>query len=143
LLDVDNITYLHHPQISSSHRVAPQPMTIANTASGAAVYGPVFIRFFYDVFVPAFSFTYVWRCPVQRPSAFFTINITGAATSIDKGTHQPLWLLDIGVGMGYSLQHSPIAEDAHVDLVVLRDVTLDAASEILKKAHPTVAFEPC
>jgi 2-polyprenyl-3-methyl-5-hydroxy-6-metoxy-1,4-benzoquinol methylase len=121
--------------------VEPQPKPSADTVSGAAVYGPIFIRFFYDIFVLVFSFTYVWRCPIQKLSAFFTSNIARAVTSGDKeNEHQPFRLLDMGVGTGYHLQHSPMPEKAHVDLVDLRDVTLGAASRRLKKAHPTVTM---
>ncbi|RKU41460.1 hypothetical protein DL546_002812 [Coniochaeta pulveracea] len=126
----------------------PQPIPfatstpIADTMSGAAVYGPIFIRFFYDTFVLGFSFTYVWRCPIQKLSAFFTSNVTGAAISRGKGTEkQPFRLLDIGVGTGYHMQHSAIPEDAHVDLVDLRDVALGAACRRLKKSHPTVTMQ--
>jgi SAM-dependent methyltransferase len=114
-------------------------MTVPDTADGAAVYGPIFVRFFYDIFVIAFSLTYVWRCPAKKLTAFFARNIGSVATEPGTERTEPFRLMDIGVGTGYQLQHAPIPKSADAVLVDLRDISLEAASKRLQKAHPTVS----
>ena len=87
-------------------------------APGAAAYSKL-VLFFYDFFVLRFMSSIFWRCSTARVTLpFFKANI--------RRTH-----LDIGVGTGWFLQHSPLASDAPITLCDLNPNCLEVTKERL------------
>ncbi|OIW22982.1 methyltransferase [Coniochaeta ligniaria NRRL 30616] len=107
-------------------------MTVTDTAPGAAVYSPFFLRWVYDAWVLNISNSYAWCCSAAKQRAFYSRNLASA-----RGK-DPFRLCDIGVATGYYLEHAPIPEGSEVTVVDLNTNSLDAASERLLAAHPGV-----
>ncbi|KNG44549.1 methyltransferase domain-containing protein [Stemphylium lycopersici] len=108
---------------------------MADTAAGAAVYSPLFLKHIYDYLVYTLYTPYAWQCSSKRLRAFFANHIQRATTKADFSSQGPR-ILDIGVGTGYFLEYAPITESTTVVLADLNTNCLDAAQLRLKKTHP-------
>ena len=87
----------------------------SRSTDGAAVYSPRVLKI-YDRWVLGFSNSYAWKCPtagVLLP--FFRKHL-----SADH--------LDVGVGSGYYLAHSPARPGQQVTLLDLNENSLRAAA---------------
>lgn len=83
--------------------------------TGAGVYSmPLFLRFFYDVWVLGICSTFVWRCSTSRILLPFFKERTSPKH------------LDVGVGTGYFLKHAALPRDASVTLCDLNPDSLAA-----------------
>ncbi|KAL1633629.1 hypothetical protein SLS56_002777 [Neofusicoccum ribis] len=113
----------------------------AGTLKGVAFYTPTVLRLLYDRLVLGLYFSYAWRCPTKtEPIPFFNANSfpTEHTNGPSTDSSPPRALLDIGVGTGYFLKHSPLTSINHLTLVDLNPTCLDAAAARARKAHPSI-----
>ncbi|KAB5582329.1 methyltransferase domain-containing protein [Coniochaeta sp. 2T2.1] len=109
-------------------------MTVTDTAPGAAVYSPFFLRWVYDAWVLNIGNSYAWCCSSARQCAFYSRQL-----AFSRPKSGPFRLCDIGVATGYYLEHAPIPEGSEVTVVDLNTNSLDYAANRLLAAHPSTS----
>ncbi|OLN81229.1 putative uncharacterized protein YbcY 2 [Colletotrichum chlorophyti] len=131
-------------------------MTFQNTAAGAAIYGPLHLRYIYDPIVLGFYCPCAWQISSTELRHFFNRNIrnaaarsaardpygqtvTGSGKAAEAGSSASCRLLDIGVGTGYFLKHAPIPAGSEVYLADLNPAALHVAGTRTLQAHPKTA----
>ncbi|AXI02669.1 class I SAM-dependent methyltransferase [Aquirhabdus parva] len=92
--------------------------------AGQAVYSK-YTLMAYDAFVLGFSNRYLWRCPTTHIEQLYRKHITS--------NH-----LDIGVGTGYFLDHSPFASAPRIALMDLNPQTLAFCSKRIARYSPEI-----
>jgi len=100
----------------------------ANTQDGAAVYSTRVLRI-YDRRVLGFSNSYAWRCPTDTVLLPFFGQWLGT-------NH-----LDVGVGSGFYLAHTPAKPGQAITLLDLNENSLHAAAARIAHLHPTQVRE--
>jgi ubiquinone/menaquinone biosynthesis C-methylase UbiE len=91
--------------------------------AGAAIYSPTLLRL-YDLLVIGFSNFYLWHCPSEHITAWYS-------------THLGSSHLDIGVGTGYFLDHAtyPVTQPT-ITLLDLNPNSLHVTGARLQRYHP-------
>ncbi|KAH9870200.1 hypothetical protein J1614_007123 [Plenodomus biglobosus] len=114
-------------------------MAVLDTAAGAAIYFPLFLRTVYDTLVLGLYCSYIWRCPSEKLRAFYNkhVSCTEKQELISIKSKNPARFLDIGVGTGYFLEHAPLPAGSEVTLVDLNDSCLQTAATRVIKSHPS------
>jgi len=114
-------------------------MAVVDSAAGAAIYFPLFLRTIYDTLVLWFYCSYIWRCSSTKLRIFYNNRISSIEKqeSVSTKSSDPVRLLDIGVGTGYFLEHAPLPAGCEVTLVDLNHHCLKAAASRVVKSHPS------